>query len=319
MIRFQCGGWRTALAAVAAGLIVPIFSGCAGTVDTLTSRRFRESPFRTLFYSDDPMYVLRNVPEADDRERAMRAVKEPKRSGGSQADQDELIQILSASATSDKQFVCRNSAIAALAQFEDPRAAQILVTAYHNAAIDAPEDSPQPSNGVVQASRKTRTAFAPVTSFTPEQIAELRGAALKALSEKRSPEALALLCEVAAAPAKVEVKPSDIEALLQQGPNQEKFDLRMAAIRALANYKGDRQAAVTLYKIMTTERDPGPRNRARIGLMEVTGKDYPWDSPKWPELLQISAEPVRPPAVNETGRNPSAPVKPDRLDGAIGP
>jgi hypothetical protein len=136
------------------------------------------------------MYVLRTVQESDDRVAAMRSIKEPKKSGGSEADQTELMQILAASATADKQAYCRLSAIEALDRFEDPRAVQILVTAYRNASIDAPGGQAEPpANGVVQAGRRTRAPFAPVSSFTADQVITIQSAALEALGKKRTPEA----------------------------------------------------------------------------------------------------------------------------------
>jgi HEAT repeat protein len=295
-------------------LCLPIFAGCAGTVDTLTSQRFRDSPFRTMFYSDDPMYVLRNVQEADDRVAAMRAIKEPTKAHRPAAEQDELIQILATAATSDKQPICRFSAIETLARFDDPRAAAILVTAYRNVGNEAPAEPRDPTaSGVVQASRKTRTPFAPVSTFTADQVGNIQSAALVALGEKKTPEALTLLCEVASAPAKTEIKASEIDVLVGGGTVHDQFDLRQAAIRALANFKGNLTAARTLYKIMTTERDVAPKNRAHLSLVAVTGRDLPPDSTQWLAVLQIKN--------NELPVKKDVPPKesPDRLNGVIAP
>lgn len=310
MVQSERIRWRAWLAAAVA-CVAP---GCAGTLDTLTSQRFRESPFRTLFYSDDPMYVLTNVQEGDERAKAMRVIKEPKRTGGTDADQEKLMEILTASATADKQAVCRLGAIDALARFEDPRATRALVMAYHNAGIDAPADTTAPESGVVQAGRKVRTPFSAVTTFTPDQVITIQSKALEALGTKRSPDALALLCEIALTPPKKNVKFSELDSTTPGQLGQDKFDLRQAAIRALAKYEGDRQAALTLYKIMTTEKEIGPKSRAYRSLIEVTGKDFPPNSPQWAALLQVNSN--APPAGNET--RPTTP-EPTRLPGSVGP
>ena len=70
------------------------FTGCAGTYDLVTSERFKERPFHTLFTSEDPVKVLETAQEGDDRVKAMKKVDEPKEHGGSAADQDHLMTIL---------------------------------------------------------------------------------------------------------------------------------------------------------------------------------------------------------------------------------
>jgi hypothetical protein len=289
VVRPQLRGWLLAT-------VASLCAGCAGTLDTITSQRFRENPFRAMFHSDDPMYVLRNVPEADDRAKAMQKIKEPSRSGRPAGEQDELIQILSSSATADRQAVCRFGAIEALTRFDDPRAAQILVTAYHNAAVEAPADQPKPAPGdeVIQASRRTLPAFGQLSSFTPEQVGTIQIAALDGLGKKRSSEGLTLLCEVASAPVKKEVKTTEIDVLTSGGSSaQDRFDLRLAAIRSLGNYKGEPQATAVLYKIMTTERGSvATKNRAHKSLVEVTGKKLPPDSPEWAAVLGTNPAPA---------------------------
>jgi hypothetical protein len=302
------------LAAAAAVLFLPWLGGCAGTIDTLTSQRFREHPFRTMFSSDDPVWVLENVPEGDQRAKAMAAVKEPKGHGGKDEEQKRVMELIAASATSDKQVVCRLGAIEALSRFEDPQSSKILVTAYHNAAIEAPGEG-EPS-GVVQASRKVRPRFAPVSSFTPDQVVMIQCKALEALGRKRTPEGLALLCEVAAKPTSKEIKQVEFDPLAPSDLGQDSSDLRLAAIRALANYKNDMQAARLLYQIMTTEREIGPCGRAYDSLQKVTGKDYPPNSADWKLTLQLQTGPKKP--LRHVPVQTSQP-SPERLDGAIGP
>ncbi|MGL4421036.1 MAG: hypothetical protein ACRCZF_10260, partial [Gemmataceae bacterium] len=57
---------------VVVGLALLVSVGCASTVDTLTSRRFRQDPYTTLFKSEDPMMVLRTPHDGDQRAKAMR-------------------------------------------------------------------------------------------------------------------------------------------------------------------------------------------------------------------------------------------------------
>jgi hypothetical protein len=284
---FKRCGWRAWRTGAAASCLLPFIAGCAGTVDTLTSQRFRDSPFHTLFHSDDPVYVLRNVQEGDDRAKAMLLVKEPKKNGKSDEEQTEIIQILGSSATSDKQLYCRLNAIEALSRFDDPRSASILVTAYRNANQDVPLESPAAVDGVALAGHKVRSPLSPVTSFTPENIITIQCRALEALGKKRTPEAFSLLCEVATTPPKKDVKATEFDALSQGSLGQDQTELRLAAIRALENYKKDAQAARVLYQIMTTERALVEiKSRAHLSLMAVTDKDYEPMSPEWAALVK---------------------------------
>src|SRR5437763_782410 len=100
---------------------LPFFVGCAGTWDTVTSRRFKDDPFHVMFHSDDPNQVLKSSEEAGMRAKAMLEIKEPKKAGGTEEEQFQILQILATSATSDKHPQCRMNAIAALGRFEDPR------------------------------------------------------------------------------------------------------------------------------------------------------------------------------------------------------
>ena len=88
-------------------------AGCAGTYDVITSQRFKERPFHTLFVTEDPMEVLEKVQEGDDRVRAMHNLKEPKENGGTAAQQDRAIAILQESATTDKRPLVRMAAVKA--------------------------------------------------------------------------------------------------------------------------------------------------------------------------------------------------------------
>ena len=113
-------------------------TGCAQQLDALTSERLRNDPLHLMFGSDDPIFILRNVEDSDARLRAMQDLKEPKLDPKTAPVQDEIVQILAVTANSDNHAVCRLAAVEALARFDDPRAGQILVDAYHNASDDAP-------------------------------------------------------------------------------------------------------------------------------------------------------------------------------------
>ena len=113
LVRFRRQNWRRAVSIGGATVIAPFLGGCANTWDNITSQHFRDDPIHWMFHTDDPMWVLRNVEEGDRRAKAMLAVKEPKTNGGSIADQEELMKILSESAVSDKHSICRLNAIEA--------------------------------------------------------------------------------------------------------------------------------------------------------------------------------------------------------------
>ena len=296
-VRIQKRLRRTFFVAAGAILLAPPFVGCAGTVDRITSQRFRDKPFHTLFYTDDPLDVLRNVPEGDDRAKAMLAIKEPKLAGRSEAEQNEVVEILAKSATSDKHSICRLNAIEALSHFEDPRAASILVTAYRNAGKEAPVEAlKETEQGIVLAGgRRNRSAFAPVPTVTPDQVATIQCRALESMGRKRSPEGLALLCEVAAKTVKKEVKAVEFDPLALGNIGQDQFDLQLAALTALENYKGDPQAIRTLYRIMTTDRDVAPKSCAYKSLVKVTGKDWPPESPNWATIVPAGEIPTATP------------------------
>ena len=288
VFRIQRHGWRGWLGMVGACCLLPNFVGCANTFDTITGQRFRESPFHSTFTTEEPIIVLRNVQEGDQRSKAMLALKEPKRNGGSDDLQNEVMQILGTSATSDKQAYCRLSAIETLARFEDPRAQQYLVTAYQSAALETPLDKPAtPDAGVIQAGRRTRTPFAPVSIFTPDMVIRIQCLALESLGKKRSPEGLTLMIEMATTPVKKEVKLNDLESLTQTNLGQDQFDIRLAALHAMGNYRGDARAAQVLYQVMTTEHDVALKNRAYESLKNVSGKDFPANSKEWATVVKI--------------------------------
>jgi len=285
MVRLFRRAVRGRLLVAAACLVCPALSGCVNTVDTVTGQKFRGSPFKSLWSSEDPMEVLRRESNADARSKAMLKLEEPRKRGGSEQDQAEALKILSETATNDKQVICRLSAIEALGRFEDPQAAPILVAAFRQATGEAPVD-PAPVAGVEQAGRRSRLHSRTVTNFTPDNIVRLQCSAVESLAKKKTPESLNLLCEIANKPVPKEVRAASLETLLQGDTGQEGNDLRLSAVRSLANFRGDAKAAQTLYRVMITEKaEVALKSRAHMSLMEVTGRDYPPDSAEWLKIV----------------------------------
>jgi HEAT repeat protein len=267
-------------------------SGCAGTYDLITSERFKERPFHTLFSSDDPMVVLDTVHEGDDRVRAMKDLKEPKRNGGTTADQDKVIAILQASATTDKRALCRLAAVEALARFDDPRVGPILLAAYRNAPYDGPP-APSPTDPNVSPAAALSSVKTALANFTPDTITTLQSRALEGLGRHRSPDGLNLLVQVAMTPTeskgKSGVEPAGAVLNLEAsvGTNEtDRLDVRLAAIRALGNYKDDPAAVRALVGVLRTDKDVAVRGRAHESLVKITGRDLPPDGQAWADWLE---------------------------------
>jgi HEAT repeat protein len=272
--------------------------GCAGTYDLITSERFKERPFHTLFTTEDPIVVLETVQEGDDRVRAMGNLKEPRRNGGSSADQDKVIAILQASATTDKRALCRLAAVQALARFDDPRVGPILMASYRNAPYDAPpagnpnDPTITPAAGGALSGIKTALA-----NFTPETITNLQSQSLEALGRHRSQDALNLLVQVAITPTesktKGPVEPAGAILSLEAsvGTNEsDRIDVRLAAIRALSRYENDPNAIRALVTVLRTDKDVAVRGRAHESLVKITGQDLPPDGQAWTEWMERSGK-----------------------------
>lgn len=224
-------------------LVLPWLAGCAGFVDEVTSRDFK---FQSLYTRPNPMLVLRDSTDGDQRAKALRTLREPRQSGGSDADQDAVVGILVAAATTEKQPLCRLAAIQSLSRFQDPRAVQGLSDAFFNA-----------------------------TAFAPDTATVIRCQAVTALGKTGSPQALELLARVAREP----------QAEGTEQERQQALDVRIAAARALANYNQP-QAAEALVRVMRGEKDVALRDRAYESLQVVTGKRMPVDDQAWDAYLQ---------------------------------
>lgn len=262
-------------------------AGCAGTLDTITSRSFRKDPLQAtyrLVRPEDPLVVLRADPPrpGDERAKAMARLKEPLKDGGTQQDQDEVIDMLYRAATADPSPVLRLAAVEALGRFEDPRVTQILTLSYH-AAHGRPPGAAGPTTadrGVIPAGGPARNATAdrfPLTGpvgFPPDTVAAIRCRVLEALGRTHTPEATQFLATVAV-------------------PNPESPDgaddseVRQAAVRGLGRSRQP-EAVYALSRVLAAEsgRDPAMTGWAHDGLMRLTGKRLPPDPQQWDAVVQ---------------------------------
>jgi hypothetical protein len=183
------------------------------------------------------MTVLRDSTDGDARAKAMLALKEPRPNGGSEAEQDEVIQILTKSAISDPQPLCRRAAIQKLGQFKDPRAVPALTQAYETAA-----------------------------QLQTDVAGPLQTQVLVALGETKQPAAVNFLVTTAAKSTPAEATDRDRQAIR---------DNRLAAVRALKNFDGSPEAIALAGKLAETERDVAMRDRARETYAKITGGKEP--------------------------------------------
>jgi hypothetical protein len=239
------GGRRLFVAVVACAAL----GGCASFWDDVTSRDFK---FKDLFSRrPDPLWVIRNSTDGDKKRKALESLHEPLPNGGSKQDQDVIVQVLVASATSDPQPMCRLAAIHSLQHFKDPRAAQALMEAYYRASYFQRE--------------------------RPETMATIQCQALAALGVNGNPAAVDLLVRV-------------LQQSQQTGPDQDKqqaLDERITAARALAHFP-QYQAAEALVAVLRTEQDVALRNRVTESLQEMTGQDLPDNAQAWADFLHQS-------------------------------
>src|SRR5205814_730613 len=142
--------------------------GCANYWDDVTSRDFSWSG---MFTKPNPLMVLRDSPDGDRRAMALTALREPKQYGGSDAEQDAIMNILVTAASTEKQPLCRLAAIESLGHFKDPRAVKGLTDAFYNSG-----------------------------GFSPETTTVIRCQALTALGQTGNPGAVDLLARVVREP-----------------------------------------------------------------------------------------------------------------------
>jgi HEAT repeat protein len=179
----------------------------------MTSRDF---PKNLFVREQDPMYVINNSQEGDKRAEAFRRLKEPIRNGGTQQDQDAVVTVLVYAAANDRQALCRQAAIFALREFQDPRAVEGLKEAYYKAS-----------------------------NFQSDSATVIRCLALSAMGNTRNPAAIDLLVKVLREP---DVQGAEVDKL-------QSMDVRIAAARALGNFH-TKDAAEALVAALKSDQDP---------------------------------------------------------------
>jgi hypothetical protein len=286
--------YRALTIAVASASLLPV--GCGGAMwDAVTSRKFRDEPFKTVgkvIAPEDPMIVLRSNPprSGDEIARAMHRLKEPIHNKGTQEDQDQIIDLLSRTATDDNSPVLRYAAISALGRFEDPRVTSILIVAYQKA--DGPRAVPKKpgENNVLQVGGLS-AGRAPTrpgtdlwdlktgpTGFPPDTVSALRCRSLEALGHTNSLEAARFLAAVAGASG---------PGVFVDGSDDP--DVKQSAVRGLGQCRQS-EAVVALVHVLNAHstNDPNdlPLSRgAHQGLVHLTGQKLPPDPQKWSEVV----------------------------------
>lgn len=272
----------TRLIAVAA--LVAAGSGCASTWEDMTSRRFRDKPFETMFGTEDPLTVLRENPDGETRARAMRRLKEPAANGRPEAEQEEAVQILSTAATSDPSPWVRMAAIDALGKFQDPRAVETLAAAYYQAS-GREEPAPMAPTVVASGGRQPgaladRLGLLGPQGFPSDQAANVRGRALEALARTGRPEAVEFLARVATG----QELPAD------EDPAARDF-VRQRAVAGLGQVRS-KESVHALARILAAEhgKDVTLTNLAHGGLVSLTGQNQPADPRAWETVVQAGFE-----------------------------
>ena len=264
---------------IGAALTALTLSGCANFWDDVTSRDFH---FGEFFRKPNPYLVLRDSDDGNRRARALRALEEPKQHGGNDRDQDAVVNILTAAATTERQPLCRLAAIEAFGNFHDPRAVSALQEAYFNAG-NFPKDK--------GASGATEGPFGGSAVSNP-LVLQIKCQAIASLGKTGNPEAVAFLVKILNSP--------EASKESAEGERQQTMDERIAAARALGNFK-DYKAIEALVRVLQTEKDVALLDRAHDSLEACTGRTFPPDVQDWGPILhpenpgsQLANQPAKP-------------------------
>jgi hypothetical protein len=187
------GRWRDGHGPVltVALLVSLAASGCTFCKDVRDGYKYR------FTRPDDPLKVLKNSDNGNERAWAIRNMDEPLQHGGDQKKQDFYVNILGGIATGDADPLCRLQAIRTLGAYKDPRAVKFLQDAYWNAKV------------------------------FPELATVLREQVLLSLGNTANPDARELLIQVAKAGASEETQQEKTQTL----------DLRLCALKGLGHFK----------------------------------------------------------------------------------
>ena len=225
-----------------AACVVAGMGGCANFEEF----NIKKMNFEVFRDPENPVEVIRNSKDGNERARALACLTEPKARNGTQQEQDVVVSLLVYSAANESQPWCRVAAISALRKFKDPRAVEGLKDAYYRAG-----------------------------TFVPQTAALIRGQALSGLGDTGNPAAIKLLLTVLKEPP-VDGPDED---------RQTKLNERIVAARALGHFK-NYEAMSALVDILRTEKDPELLTPAHESLVEATGKNIPPDAQAWAEFLQ---------------------------------
>ncbi len=273
-----------------------VSTGCAGALDTITSRRFREQPWQTtkrMWSPEDPLVILLADPprEGDDRAAAMRRLKEPIWTKASPEARDAVMALLEKAAISDPSPVLRMEAVEVLGRLGDPRAAGILMVAYQNAHGRRPGDPLPTKTPTAQEILQTGASAGrtptrlldpfPTTTgpsgFAPDWVTTIRCRAAESLGQTHSAEGAKFLAVVAGG--------AGPDLAIDGGDERE---IRLAAIRGLGQSRQP-EAVVALAQVLTAEadkKDTAVIGRTHDGLVRLTGKKLPPDPQTWNEVVQ---------------------------------
>ena len=240
-------GWRLACA----GLVNLGICGCAGFWDDVTSHDFEVN---SLFVKPNPLVVLKDSTDGDKRARALRTLREPKQTGGSEQEQDFVVNLLTTAAVNEHQYFCRLADIQSLGHFKDPRAVKGLEEAYYKADAEYREGK-----------------------FPLDTASAIQCQAIRSLGQTENPAAVNILVRIVGE-ARLEGAEKD---------QQQAMDKRIAAARALGNFTSY-QATESLVKVLQSEKDIAMRDSAHESLKKITKKDLPPDYQAWNDLLHQS-------------------------------